>query len=376
MSATKTVAALVLVLGTLVASPVQADRLRDPSWRWTTWNTLTGRQPSGTLSNLPTAAAPVPPPSTPIFTAPVVVQAPAPVPVPVFTPIAVPTFTPLPLPVQSGSADNWQNSSMFAVTNPNPTPVTPAVAAPTMTRADAFINLGDGPYPNASLLTTGNAQAWYNSPIAAKVFGGTPNAQQRADFSNEVLTDVRGVYSRSGFQNINFTTDPSVQSAHALSVVSGVSYGPNANVIGITNVGQSGVSLIDKLSGVNSVDQLATAVANNVAHELMHAFGVAEHPDPTSTHVDAADATWQTLTDPNATLSKEAVQAILAHEPINGLNAFSNGVGAETVSNGGIALEILAPTPVPEPSTIALWSLIGLSGIVMHRRNRSGRLSS
>ena len=376
MPATKTVAALVLVFGTLVANPVQADRYRDPSWRWTTWNTLTGRQQPTNLPNLSTAAAPVPPPSTPIFTAPVVVQAPAPV--PVFTPIPVPTPAPVPVPVPTGSADNWQNSSMFAVTNPNPTPPSAslAVAAPALARADAFINLGDGPYPNASLLTTGNAQAWYNSPVAARVFGGTPNAQQRADFSNEVLADVRGVYSRSGFQNINFTTDPSVQAAHTLSVVSGVTYGPNANVIGITNVGQSGVSLIDKLSGVNSVDQLATAVANNVSHELMHAFGVAEHPDPTGTHVDAADATWQTLTDPNATLSQEAVQAILARQPTNGLNAFSNGVGAETVSNGGIALETIAPMPVPEPSTIALWSLIGLSGIVLHRRSRSGRLSA
>src|SRR3954469_20056421 len=54
--------------------------------------------------------------------------------------------------------------------------------------ADAFINLGNGPYPNADNLTTGGAQPWYTSPVVTKFFGGQqPDAQQQADFANSVL---------------------------------------------------------------------------------------------------------------------------------------------------------------------------------------------
>ncbi|MBV8315215.1 MAG: hypothetical protein JOZ53_09780, partial [Planctomycetaceae bacterium] len=44
---------------------------------------------------------------------------------------------------------------------------------------DAFVNLGSGPYADASTLTSGNAQPWYNSPQVANLFGGTPTAQQQ-----------------------------------------------------------------------------------------------------------------------------------------------------------------------------------------------------
>ena len=36
--------------------------------------------------------------------------------------------------------------------------------APSSTTADAFINLGNGPYPLASQITTGNAQPWSIAP--------------------------------------------------------------------------------------------------------------------------------------------------------------------------------------------------------------------
>jgi hypothetical protein len=44
-------------------------------------------------------------------------------------------------------------------------------------------------------------------------------------------------------------------------------------------VGGNGFSFIDKLSYATTPDQLAWAVAHNVAHELMHSFGVAIHPE-------------------------------------------------------------------------------------------------
>ena len=47
---------------------------------------------------------------------------------------------------------------------------------------NAFINLGAGPYPLASQITTGNAQPWYNSSQISSFFGGQPTAQQQAAF--------------------------------------------------------------------------------------------------------------------------------------------------------------------------------------------------
>src|SRR5271157_5504969 len=38
------------------------------------------------------------------------------------------------------------------------------------TSADAFINVGPGPYPLASQITTGNAQPWYNNSAANSFF--------------------------------------------------------------------------------------------------------------------------------------------------------------------------------------------------------------
>ncbi len=46
------------------------------------------------------------------------------------------------------------------------------------TSADAYIDLGAGPYPDASAITTGNARAWYQSSEIESFFGGTPNVQR------------------------------------------------------------------------------------------------------------------------------------------------------------------------------------------------------
>jgi len=114
--------------------------------------------------------------------------------------------------------------------------------------ADAFVNLGNGPYPEASLLTTGGAQPWYASPVVSKFFGGQqPDARQQADFANSVLQDVQHTFQQSGGLAPRLTLDPSASANHTLSVVSGTTYGPNPNVVGIAEVGNNGVSFIDKL---------------------------------------------------------------------------------------------------------------------------------
>src|SRR4051812_35904163 len=63
----------------------------------------------------------------------------------------------------------------------------PANPTPSGGTADAYLNFGNGPYPEASLLTSGSAQPWYNSPVVQKFYGGqAPNPQQQADFANTV----------------------------------------------------------------------------------------------------------------------------------------------------------------------------------------------
>src|SRR5262249_25693661 len=136
---------------------------------------------------------------------------------------------------------------------------------------DALLNFGTAPYVEASQLTTGSPQPWYSSQTVQKFYGGqAPTAQQQSDFTNPVLQDVRQTFSLSGVHP-NITLDPNAHSNHVLSIVSGASYGPNANAIGITDVGQNGFGFIDKLSYASSLTDLEWAVAHNVSHELMHA---------------------------------------------------------------------------------------------------------
>ena len=144
----------------------------------------------------------------------------------------------------------------------------------------AFVNFGNAPYAEASTLTTGTPQAWYNSPSVTQAFGGTPSAAQQTSFTQTVLADIQHTFQISGM-NVNLTSDPSALTAHEISVVSGTSYPANPGAIGITDVGASGFSFIDKLSYATTPDQLAWAVAHNASHELMHALGVAVHADQT-----------------------------------------------------------------------------------------------
>ena len=232
---------------------------------------------------------------------------------------------------------------------------------------DAFVNLTDGKYAEASNLTTGTPTAWYNSPIAAQVFGGVPNAQQRSDFTAAVLADVQHTFSLAGVP-VNLTTDPNAQAAHTLSVVSGASYLQNPATIGITDVGQNGFDFIDKMTSAQTPQDLELAVAHNVSHELMHAFGIAVHHDTTGDFVDAGSASWSLLTNPNATFSPDTVQDLLSRSfTAGGVNGLLGGQSGQEIDGE----QTIAAQTVPEPSTVILWTLIGGIGLVRARRRMS-----
>ncbi|KAJ3050522.1 hypothetical protein HK102_012284, partial [Quaeritorhiza haematococci] len=109
---------------------------------------------------------------------------------------------------------------------------------------------------------------------------------------------------------------------------------PYAQASGLT-VGDARPCFIDKLNYASNPDQLSWAVAHNVAHELMHAFGVADHPDQTGKYLDAAAADWKMLTDPNTTFSPAAVELLKTLS--NG--ASSGTVGAEMLKTGLLAAQ-------------------------------------
>jgi hypothetical protein len=258
---------------------------------------------------------------------------------------------------------------------PQSAAATLAAASNSAAPADAFLNFGtSSTYPEQSLLTVGTAQPWFDSPAVTKAFGHAPSSQEQQDFVNSVVSDVQHTFAASGLTGpnaVNVTTDPNAGALHTLSVVSGLSYAPNPNAIGITDVGANGFGFIDKLAYATTPQDLEWAVAHNITHELMHAFGVAVHHDQTGNFLDAATANWSLLASPDATLSSAAVGDIVAHN--EGRNAtVSLGVGGQGIDGDQ---EILAP--VPEPATLIAWGLAG-AALLVHRRwkarGRDGRL--
>lgn len=272
-----------------------------------------------------------------------------------------PPSSPAPIFTNTG----WFNNPLYLSSLGSPAqPAVPAApmtsTSPSTPSVNAFINLGSANYAEASNLTTGNPQAWYNSPAVVSAFGGTPSAAQQASFVQNVLSDVQKTFQNSGV-NLSLTTDPTVPAQHMLSVVSGASFPSNTGAIGITTVGGNGFGFIDKLAYATSPDQLAWAVAHNVSHELMHAIGVGSHPDTTGNYLDAATANWSMLIDPNTRFSPQAVQL---------MQAALNGSGA---SSGGLEGAQILEAPVPEPATIAIWTVSALGAVAMIRRKANRR---
>jgi hypothetical protein len=274
-------------------------------------------------------------------------------------------FTGYVAPVASTTPSAPASSFSAASQGANMASAAPSNPAPAV--YDAAINFGTGPYPNASSLTTGNAQAWYLSPAVDKLFGGIPNAQQQSAFDSTVLQRVQQTFSQSGVP-INLTDNTNAQAAHTLSVVSGTTNPTLTNAIGMTYLGGNGFHFIDNsASAAQSVDQLQWIVAHNISHELMLAFNVPENYDQTGNYIDARNASWSMMTNPNATFSPAAVNALLAQNFLN--------TNTGTVLNAGA--QLLGAETVPEPTTVALWlGLAGAGMVVQKRRQKAAALKA
>jgi hypothetical protein len=260
----------------------------------------------------------------------------------------------------SGSSNSSNSSSSSSSATASPFSVPTGISGPDFSSntgpVDAFVNLGNGPYPNAQGLTTGNPQAWYNSQQISGFFGGQPTAQQQADFDNSVLQRVQQAFQLSGV-NVTLTDNPNVPAAHTLSLVSN-SASTMGNAIGLTYLGANGFSFIDQIApSASSLSQLESIVAHNIAHELMISFGVGEKYDQSGNYIDARNANFSMMVDPNATFSSAAAQAL------NSAIASINFDLANSAANPNAE-----PQFVPEPATFAVWGLAAAGALFARRR--------
>lgn len=229
--------------------------------------------------------------------------------------------------------------------------------------ADAYVDLGAGPYPDQSSVAAGSPQPWYDSSQVARLFGGTPTAQQQQAFDQAVMQQVQQTFQLSGI-SVSLTDNPNVSAPHTLSVVSNATSAPFPGAIGTTLLGQDGFSFIDvEAQAAQNIGQLETIVAHNVAHELMLAFGVGENYDKTGNYIDATSLNWATAINPNATFSAGAAQAI---------RTSLSAMDVAPVIQAGP--QEVSPQPVPEPMTAILWGLAATAGLAArHRRGRRDR---
>jgi hypothetical protein len=261
------------------------------------------------------------------------------------------SFVPTSTAFQSTVVANVAPSSAAAVSSPKPTPP-----------VEGYLNLGNGPYPNAGLITTGGAQPWYNSSQISSFFGGQPTPQQVQSFDSTVLARVQQTFAQSGVP-ISLTSDPSVPTLHTISLVSNTASATLPSAIGMTQVGTNGFSFIDQIAkSAQSLDQLEWIAAHNISHELMLALGVPENYDQTGSYVDSKLANWAMMVNPNAAFSADAAQALLQAIQ-NQSNRHGYQLGAQGLDR--------APTPAPEPATWAFWMLAATTAILArHFRGR------
>ena len=201
------------------------------------------------------------------------------------------------------------NNNQLAVTAPTLSNISTAPTASSMP-VQAFINVGNGSYPLAAAITTGGAQAWYNSSHLTSFFGGQPTAQQIQSFDNTILQRVQQTFSQSGI-SVSLTENPNLAALHTISLVSNTASSTLSSAIGMTQVGGNGFSFIDQIApSAQSLNQLEWIVAHNISHELMLAFGVPENYDTTGNFIDSKVANWAMMVNPNSTFSSAAAQAI------------------------------------------------------------------
>jgi hypothetical protein len=335
------------------------------------------------------AATYTPPPSTP---APV--QATASNPAPSYTPpaatppapVQLSTYTPTttsqpvtvqpvtyiqPVSSQPSSAQPLTYTPPSIVANAPLSSNQPAVTAPTLSAissaptapsspVQAFINVGNGPYPLAAAITTGGAQPWYNSSQLTSLFGGQPTAQQVQSFDNAILQRVQQTFSLSGI-SVSLTENPNVSALHTISLVSNTASSTLPSAIGMTQVGSNGFSFIDQIApSAQSLNQLEWIVAHNISHELMLAFGVPENYDTTGNFIDSKLANWAMMVNPNSTFSSAAAQAITQALGSQNQAAAGSLLGAQEFNP--------SPAAIPEPTTVAMWGLAAVALIISRRR--------
>ena len=225
--------------------------------------------------------------------------------------------------------------------------------------AQAFINVGSGPYPMAGAITTGGAQPWYNSTQLTNLFGGQPTAQQIQSFDNAILQRVQQAFSQSGI-SVSLTENPNTPALHTVSLVSNTASATLSNAIGMTQVGGNGFSFIDQIApSAHTLDQLEWIAAHNISHELMLAFGVPENFDKTGNFIDSKIADWAMMVNPNSTFSPDASQAVTQALASQNQAGFTDQLGAQEVN----------PAAIPEPTTIAIWGLAAMGLIIARRRS-------
>jgi hypothetical protein len=267
-----------------------------------------------------------------------------------------------PAPTSSPVLTNFSPATFQAIPSVTTSPASASTPAPTPTY-DALINFGNGPFLNASSLTNGGAQAWYDSSKISGLFGGQPTASQISSFDSTVLARVQQTFALSGVP-VTLTDNPNASAAHMLSVVSNTVNPSMTNAIGMTNIGGNGFHFIDNSATyANSVDQLEWIVAHNVAHELMLAFGVPEVHDQTGQYIDSTIGKMSMFLNPNATFSTGAVQDLLSRNFLQSNNALFS-----------TQAQLLSPTPAPEPATLAAWGLV-IGTVIAVQRARSRRAS-
>jgi hypothetical protein len=349
MSAWKPLALGITIWG-LTVSVVHADPITWPSGlnNWTIYLAA----PSGGASVSPPVSYTVPAPQ---YTPPQPAPAPPPQPAPVQTAASAP------LTVVANTPYVVVPPTPVTVSAPIPAVVAPAYSPPTSTGpVDGYINVGTGPYLQASTITTGGAQPWYQSSQIASLFGGQPTAQQIQSFDNTILQRVQQTFSQSGV-SVSLTENPNVAALHTISLVSNTASASLGSAIGMTQVGHSGFSFIDQIApSAQSLDQLEWIVAHNISHEMMLAFGVPENYDQTGNYVDSKMANWSMMVSSASTFSPAAAQAI------------SQALAIQNPGNSGYQLgaQEVNPAAVPEPTTIALWFLGAAALVVARHRNR------
>ncbi|MEO6810228.1 MAG: PEP-CTERM sorting domain-containing protein [Isosphaeraceae bacterium] len=245
---------------------------------------------------------------------------------------------------------NLAPSQAMPVTVVSP-PTAPAFAA------DAYIKMDSGPFPSQAQLTTADPKPWYESPAVTQVFQHTPTSTEQQAFTDAVFRDVQKTFDKSGVP-VTLTNQADVSAAHTLSVVAGATSPSVPEAVGMAVVGGDGFSFIDKLNYASSVEELEQVVAHNISHELMHTFG-GEHHDTTGQYLDSAVTPWAVMADPNAVFGPDSVKELLTRD----FRAVGQGVYAAD------GQEVLSPTPVPEPTTLAMWGLAASAAVILRRRS-------